>query len=149
MQAIWAGLWTTCRHVCITFKYATESIFRARYLQKTGFHFDLGKNAHLLPCFMLTVRPGKLLAGSDCEPMIEDFILTADFEFSKLPEDGSTAIFQVERGAPEELMAPTRKRMQAYVGNMDIEPQSTRFGYVETFSMGQFLIFHSIERDVN
>jgi hypothetical protein len=115
-----ADLWTTGRHVCTTFKDATESIFRDRHLPKTRFEFDLGKKAHLLLLLMLTTAPGNFTEGRSGRPL-PDPTLSANFEFVELSEDGHTATFRLEdNDGLEELIAPTKERMQTYIENMEI-----------------------------
>jgi hypothetical protein len=114
-----ADLWTTCRHVCTAFKDATESIFRERHLPKTRINFNLGKKAHPLLIFMLTIDPGKFTEGPN-GLQLPDLTLTADFEFAELLDNGDTAMFRLEEHIPDQLILSVKERAQTYIENMDI-----------------------------
>ena len=50
----------------------------------------------------------------------------ADFEFAELSEDGRTATFRLHDDRPEQLILPTKERMQEYLDIMDIaDPKHT------------------------
>ena len=56
----------------------------------------------------------------------KDITLIADFEFAELSEDGRTATFRLHDDRPEQLILPTKERMQEYLDTMDIaDPKHT------------------------
>ncbi|KAH7327328.1 hypothetical protein BKA65DRAFT_510401 [Rhexocercosporidium sp. MPI-PUGE-AT-0058] len=98
-------LWKCCRHVSTAFRDAADSIFRDQHLPTTTFCFYLGEF---------------LSDGSDEEDYERH--LVAEFHFSSLSEDGTTATFAVDADdLPDNLYPRVRKRLREYVGDMDIE----------------------------
>ena len=72
----------------------------------------------MLLLLKLTTAPGNLTEGRNGRPLP---MLPASFEFVELSEDGYTATFRLEDDdALEELIAPTKERMQTYIESMDI-----------------------------
>jgi hypothetical protein len=83
-------LWTSCRHVCTTFKQAVEAIMRENHLRKTWIRFSLGMNTQSSNREdTLTSGPGTLYD----EDIETNMVLSLTFEFSHLSEDKTRATF--------------------------------------------------------
>ncbi|KAG4416013.1 hypothetical protein IFR04_010838 [Cadophora malorum] len=103
-------LWKSCRNVNTAFRDAAETIFREQHLPKTKFYFFLGE-------FLADNSDEE-----DHEERHEIRHLLAEFNFSSLSEDRSTATFTVDADElPENLHPRARKRLREYVNDMNIE----------------------------
>ncbi|KAL2060706.1 hypothetical protein VTL71DRAFT_9347 [Oculimacula yallundae] len=96
-------LWKICRQVSTSFRDAAEAIFIEICLPKTSLLFNLGEYA----------------LGTNDE---EGHYLVAEFNFTRLAEDTSTAAFAVDFASlADELQPKARQRLRSYLGGTPIE----------------------------
>lgn len=108
-------LWISMRHVSKAFKDAVESIFRDRHLPKTQLDFWFRMYA-----FLQQDPPADARKASSAPDADQGVVLDNDFEFNRLSEDMTTAVFRaadIEEGHEPEL----RNQLRLYLENMNFE----------------------------